>query len=203
MSTYAFKGSGYNHAYDAFGFHVERVTLDMAKVLSGETKLVNPATGLDVVPASIESGDIYEIFNVKRGFMIMCAGFIVDDAYAGTEPGNVLSLGDNVDDLIVKNVSGDATADPDFFVDQADLLFGKMYYSGFTGPAACSPVNSGLPSYYMAIGNTSIDLTFESLAETDGALLDEMVLQLFMLGFHTMDGDIDGFEDNLVPFIIP
>jgi hypothetical protein len=199
---YAFKGRGHQHAYDAFGFHVERVALDFAKVLSGETKLVNPATGLDSVPAAIVAEDIYEIFNVKRGFMITNVGFAVDDSYVGTEPGNVLSIGDNDDDLIIKAVSGDVTADPDFFVDNADLLFGKVYYSGFTSPSAASPVVSSLPGY-LAIGDTSIDLTFTALAENDYVLLDTMKLQLWMFGFHVMDGDVAGFSGDLVPFLVP
>jgi len=199
MSTYAFKGSGVNHAYDAFGFHVERVTLDFAKVLSGETKLVNPATGLDAVPAEIVAEDVYEIFNVKRGFMIMNAGFVIDDDYAGTEEGNILALGDNTDDLIIKDVAGDVTANPQFLVDTGDLYLGGVYYAGFISPSPASPAVSAIPGY-LAIGDTSIDLTILTLAETDYPLMDTLKLQLFMFGFQVMDNEVYGFSNNLVPY---
>jgi hypothetical protein len=154
---------------------------------------------LDAVPSAILTNDVYEIFNVKRGFMIMNAGFIVSDDYEGTEPGNILALGDH-DDLIVKDVGGVLTSDEDFFA-IGDLYFGKLYYPGLQGVAGGFGA-SGLNGY-MAVGDTSIDLSIVEQAETDGALLEELKLQLFMFGFHAMDGDISGFEEDLVPGIIP
>ena len=111
--TYAFKGRGNQHAYDAFGFHVERQTLDFGKVLAGDQALVNPDTGLDAIPTAVTPDDVYQIFNVKSGFMTYLGGFaIINKAPTDFLAGSILLFG--VAGAIVNNPGGVAD-DPAFW----------------------------------------------------------------------------------------
>lgn len=191
--TYAFKGRGNQHAYDAFGFHVERQTLDFGKVLAGDQALVNPDTGLDAIPTAVTPDDVYQIFNVKSGFMTYLGGFaIINKAPTDFLAGSILLFG--VAGAIVNNPGGVAD-DPAFWA-VLDPSLGNVIYpsvSGEAGAYAASNMNG-----YLALETSTLDFSVASLGEGGEADLDDAVIEFFMFGSQMLDRELSDATADLV-----
>lgn len=191
--TYAFKGRGNQHAYDAFGFHVERQTLDFGKVLAGDQALVNPNTGLDAIPTAVTPEDVYQIFNVKTGFMTYVGGFaIINKAPTDFLEGSVLFFG--VAGAIVNNPGGVAD-DPTFWA-ILDPSLGNVIYpsvSGEGGAYANSAMNG-----YLALETSTLDFSVGGFGEGAEADLDDAVIEFFMFGSQMLDRELSDATADLV-----
>jgi len=179
---YALKGRGNQHAYDAFGFHVERQIMNFSDILNGRQALVNASTGLDAIPGSIVAEDVYQIFNLKAGFMTFLAGFsIINKDPADFAAGSLYLIGVEGSVIISPSGVGD---DPAFF-GALDPSLGNLVYptfSGENGGYAASSMNG-----YLAIDDSVITFTPGTLGEGGENDLDDAVLEFYMFGAQMMD----------------
>jgi len=193
---YALKGRGNQHAYDAFGFHVERQIMNFSDILNGRQALVNASTGLDAIPGSIVGGgvDVFQIFNLKAGFMTFLAGFsIINKDPADFAAGSLYMIG--VEGSVILSPVG-VGDDPAFF-GFLDPSVSNLVYPTFNG--ANASYASSQMNGYLAVDDSVITFMVDSLGEGGENDLDDAVLEFYMFGAQMMDRENAYATAELVP----